>query len=550
MTFDNVKSFVVGTIKQAFQNKQTLDKFTENEEGKVLYAGAEIATDIKISEEEGNAIQKQEDGSLFVADKTEQLERIETELSPKVKYHKYLNTQLEYGYFSLSEMQQNVNDIVLFDTKFEGNIEINNGLIKLKANKTYRIAFALYGQINSSATDAVYQLYNNTTSEFIGRCIYSLPMNYNGSYNSMDGSEYIYTPSEDCEVCIKYVRKNYYTRLDVVSYLTVQEIGREIVIDELEHVNTSQGIEDTPVGHIIAHMGNTAPKHYLVCDGTEYNVADYPHLAQHIEESFGTVNHFGGDGITTFAVPDLRERFLKGSEEPGINQEAGLPDITGYLVTWRASGAFHSTTNETSSGLASGPSWRNVAMGGTYFNASKSSPVYGNSETVTPANTSILYCIKYEPTYFMVRNNTNYIQPNMYSEEEKIVGSWINGKPLYQKTIQFDKSLLTNTGWHWLNHGIENIDMVYIKEGYVIGANGSVCMPVYPSTVNIGSIVNATQIGIHTNEANTKATSLTIQYTKTTDEENSFDKSMLNYFSSSYTNEEIRDMIKDILGGN
>ena len=34
MTFENVKSFVIGTFKQAFPNKPTLDKFTENEEGK------------------------------------------------------------------------------------------------------------------------------------------------------------------------------------------------------------------------------------------------------------------------------------------------------------------------------------------------------------------------------------------------------------------------------------------------------------------------------------------------------------------------------------
>ena len=65
MTFDNIKSFVVGTIKQAFKNKKTLDKFTENEDGKVLYNGSEIATNIKISEQEGNALQKQLSSSVL-----------------------------------------------------------------------------------------------------------------------------------------------------------------------------------------------------------------------------------------------------------------------------------------------------------------------------------------------------------------------------------------------------------------------------------------------------------------------------------------------------
>ena len=43
-------------------------------------------------------------------------------------------------------------------------------------------------------------------------------------------------------------------------------------------------------------------KPYLACDGTVSNFSDYPHLAA----IFG--GSFGGNGITTFAVPDLRGR--------------------------------------------------------------------------------------------------------------------------------------------------------------------------------------------------------------------------------------------------
>jgi hypothetical protein len=73
----------------------------------------------------------------------------------------------------------------------------------------------------------------------------------------------------------------------------------------VEHINDTQSIEDTPVGHIISHMGTVAPKHYLICDGSEYNISDYPYLVQHIIDNFGTVNYFGGDGESTFCVPDL-----------------------------------------------------------------------------------------------------------------------------------------------------------------------------------------------------------------------------------------------------
>ena len=53
--------------------------------------------------------------------------------------------------------------------------------------------------------------------------------------------------------------------------------------------------------------------------------------------------------------------------------------------------------------------------------------------TSRPTNTSVLYCIKYEPTYFM--KNT-YSADSVYSTDEMIIGRWIDGKPLYRKVIQ------------------------------------------------------------------------------------------------------------------
>ena len=74
-----------------------------------------------------------------------------------------------------------------------------------------------------------------------------------------------------------------------------------------------------PVGSVISYMGVSAPDNYLICDGTTYNISDYPFLADHIKNNFGSYNFFGGDGTTTFAVPDLRGEFLRGS---GTNSHA------------------------------------------------------------------------------------------------------------------------------------------------------------------------------------------------------------------------------------
>lgn len=90
-----------------------------------------------------------------------------------------------------------------------------------------------------------------------------------------------------------------------ISILSIQGVKSNITIDPVEYVNTNSGIEDISVGHISSFIGNSIPSHYLSCDGSIYNITDYPHLSQYIKDQFGIFNFFGGDGITTFAVPDL-----------------------------------------------------------------------------------------------------------------------------------------------------------------------------------------------------------------------------------------------------
>lgn len=72
------------------------------------------------------------------------------------------------------------------------------------------------------------------------------------------------------------------------------------------------GPDGNPVGTVISFMGTSAPEDYLVCDGAEYPIGDYPDLAEHFRQQFGAAGHFGGDGENTFAVPDLRNLFLRG----------------------------------------------------------------------------------------------------------------------------------------------------------------------------------------------------------------------------------------------
>jgi microcystin-dependent protein len=136
----------------------------------------------------------------------------------------------------------------------------------------------------------------------------------------------IYSLETDCEIQIKVNNSGEKPTINK-GFFSIQEIGRQIIIDPVEHINKTQGIEDAPVGHIISHMGNNAPAHYLICDGTEYTIEDYPDLAQHFIDEFGSVNCFGGDGVTTFAVPNINKNT---SDAKNVDTYGLIPKMSAY----------------------------------------------------------------------------------------------------------------------------------------------------------------------------------------------------------------------------
>lgn len=183
-----------------------------------------------------------------------------------------------------------------------------------------------------------------------------------------------------------------------------------VTIDPVEYVNTNSGIEDTPVGHILSLMGKTAPDHYLICDGTIYNISDYPYLSQYIKDQFGSFNFFGGNGTTTFAVPDLRGEFLRGTgtatrntgsgESVGIHQDGTLiPNVYNVGESIQVNtGAVTSEYDGVERTDTATTRLNYVKVNATQTSSASNAPA---KYTVRPTNTAVLYCIKYEPTYFM-----------------------------------------------------------------------------------------------------------------------------------------------------
>lgn len=113
------------------------------------------------------------------------------------------------------------------------------------------------------------------------------------------------------------------------------------------------------------------------------------------------------------------------------------------------------------------------------------------------------------------------IEVSSYSTEEKIVGTWIDGRPLWQKTVNI--GTLPNTTSKEVNHNISNIENIISYTGVAINNGASLMIGYcgnYPNhEADIGIVVSTSKIYIQTynDRSAYKNTYITLQYTKTTD---------------------------------
>jgi microcystin-dependent protein len=118
-------------------------------------------------------------------------------------------------------------------------------------------------------------------------------------------------------------------------------------------------VADPFLGEIRLFAGNFAPKGWLLCDGQPLSIAANDALFQLI----GTT--YGGDGTTTFALPDLRSRLPihQGTGPDGIahivGEAAGVETVT--LTTQQIPSHTHSFMVSTSAGATNNASLSVVA---------------------------------------------------------------------------------------------------------------------------------------------------------------------------------------------
>lgn len=162
------------------------------------------------------------------------------------------------------------------------------------------------------------------------------------------------------------------------------------------------------IGTIVPYGGTSAPTGFLACDGATLDRTTYADLFSAIGTTWGA-----GDGATTFTIPDLRNRFIRGSSSTRSVAAAENQAMPSRRVVCRTPGGTYSTAEvgdyihyRTNTGVR----WQNNAtpgdvvlgvngkdeggpLGGNWAYQSQTQELTANE--VRPANKATLYCIKY-----------------------------------------------------------------------------------------------------------------------------------------------------------
>ena len=167
--------------------------------------------------------------------------------------------------------------------------------------------------------------------------------------------------------------------------------GASSLLTDFGTVTIVEAATNSSVGEVSAFAKDSNPKGYLLCDGRAVSRTEYAELFAEIGTKYGA-----GDGKTTFNLPKLTDgRFIEGSTTAGTYHEAGLPNITGYAdglsidTNFPSGGALYF---DEPNGVGTGSS--DGGNGRTYFDASRSNPIYGKSTTVQPNALTMRYYIK------------------------------------------------------------------------------------------------------------------------------------------------------------
>ena len=173
---------------------------------------------------------------------------------------------------------------------------------------------------------------------------------------------------------------------------TALPVGTGVLTGDGTDVSWAAGGSGVPEGTIIWHAANTPPSGYLKANGAAISRSTYATLFAVIGTTYG-----GGDGSSTFNVPDLRGEFARGWDDSrGIDSgrafgSSQTDEFEAHYHLMQASGG--SQVNGGVTTYPFGMSYNSVYGTGAY-DSKRSETVGGASET-RPRNIALLACIKF-----------------------------------------------------------------------------------------------------------------------------------------------------------
>lgn len=183
--------------------------------------------------------------------------------------------------------------------------------------------------------------------------------------------------------------------LDAAPTANLHAATKKYVDDEIAGIPAATDL--TPAGTIIYSARTTAPTGYLKANGAAVSRTTYATLFAAIGTLYG-----GGDGSTTFNVPDLRGEFIRGFDDGrGIDSGRSMGSSQSEMIgphnhTISDPGHNHSYSGGDRQNLESGGQSQPVSQGGnTTGSQTTGISINNNSGTENrPRNVALLACIK------------------------------------------------------------------------------------------------------------------------------------------------------------
>ena len=261
--------------------------------------------------------------------------------------------------------------------------------------------------------------------------------------------------------------------------------------DNIERAINAQVSGDTlPIGTVLPYTNETAPENWLVCDGSELDRTEYNHLFAIIGTTFGE-----GDGSTTFNLPNLKGRTIVGldTDDTDFNTIGKvLGEKTHTLTVAEMPEHTHKFRASTKLGndegtITYGEKTSGSVISGNYGNAIQKEGSSQSHNNIQPSFIGV-YIIKAKQSAGLVATVVNSLEStsatdalsakkgkelnekitrdSTYSTEEQAVGTWIDGKTIYRKVINF--GALPNATKKEVQHNISNISNFTKIEGVAI----------------------------------------------------------------------------------